>query len=143
MSEFWPTELRVSTDRHRLVVTFSDGASFDLSAEMLRVLSPSAEVQGHSPDEAVLQVGKRLVDITGVQVVGNYAIQFTFSDGHDSGIYSWDYLEKLVNERDVLWQQYLDDLAKNGASREPNDPANKPFEEKAAKLKPAHHCSHS
>ena len=100
-------------------------------------------LQGHSPDEAVLQVGKRLVDITGVQVVGNYAIQFTFSDGHDSGIYSWDYLEKLVNERDVLWQQYLDDLAKNGASREPNDPANKPFEEKAAKLKPAHHCSHS
>ena len=93
----------------------------------------------------MLQVGKRFVDITGVQVVGNYAIQFTFSDGHDSGIYSWDYLEKLVNERDVLWQQYLDDLAKNGASRENGTSLaeNKPFEEKAAKLKPAHHCSHS
>lgn len=137
-----PVDIALHKKSRELELVYEDGP-VRLSFEYLRVLSPSAEVQGHSPDEAVLQVGKRLVDITGVQVVGNYAIQFTFSDGHDSGIYSWDYLEKLVNERDVLWQQYLDDLAKNGASREPNDPANKSFEEKAAKLKPAHHCSHS
>ena len=134
-----PVDIALHKKSRELELVYEDGP-VRLSFEYLRVLSPSAEVQGHSPDEAVLQVGKRLVDITGVQVVGNYAIQFTFSDGHDSGIYSWDYLEKLVNERDVLWQQYLDDLAKNGASREPT---NKPFEEKAAKLKPAHHCSHS
>ena len=129
-----PVDIALHKKSRELELVYEDGP-VRLSFEYLRVLSPSAEVQGHSPDEAVLQVGKRLVDITGVQVVGNYAIQFTFSDGHDSGIYSWDYLEKLVNERDVLWQQYLDDLAKNGSSREPNDPANKPFEEKAAKLK--------
>ena len=137
-----PVDIALHKKSRELELVYED-SSARLSFEYLRVLSPSAEVQGHSPDEAVLQVGKRLVDITGVQLVGNYAIQFTFSDGHDSGIYSWDYLEKLVNEKDVLWQRYLDDLVQNGASREPNDPVNKPFEKKAAKMKPAHHCSHS
>lgn len=93
-----PVDIALHKKSRELELVYEDGP-VRLSFEYLRVLSPSAEVQGHSPDEAVLQVGKRLVDITGVQVVGNYAIQFTFSDGHDSGIYSWDYLEKLVNER--------------------------------------------
>ena len=88
-----PVDIALHKKSRELELVYEDGP-VRLSFEYLRVLSPSAEVQGNSPDEAVLQVGKRLVDITGVQVVGNYAIQYTFSDGHDSGIYSWDYLEK-------------------------------------------------
>ena len=102
-------------------------------------MSPSAEVQGHTPEEAVLQVGKRLVDITGIELVGNYAVRLIFSHGYESGIYSWDYFQKLIEQHDELWNAYLNDLAKAGASRETMILSNKPFEEKA---KPKHKCSH-
>ena len=138
-----PVQVLVHQKTRTLELIYQNNARAVFPFEFLRVFSPSAEVQGHSPDEAVLQVGKAEVGLKGVEPVGQYALRLLYDDGHDSGVYSWDYFVKLVNERDVLWQQYLDDLAKNGASREPNDPANKPFEEKAAKLKPAHHCSHS
>lgn len=95
MSDFWPTELRVSKDRQRLVVTFNDGASFDLSAEMLRVLSPSAEVKGHGPGQEVTVPGKRNVAIISMTPTGNYAVRIGFDDFHDTGIYTWSYLREL------------------------------------------------
>lgn len=133
-----PVDIALHKKSKELELVYED-ASIRLSFEFLRVMSPSAEVQGHTPEEAVLQVGKRLVDVTGIELVGNYAIRLIYSDGHESGIYSWDYLEHLIEHQDELWQQYLDELAEAGASREPGDPANKPFEEKA---KPKHQCSH-
>lgn len=133
-----PVDIALHKKRRELELVYDDGA-VNLSFEFLRVMSPSAEVQGHTPDEAVLQVGKRLIDITGIELVGNYAVRLIFSDGHESGIYSWDYFQKLIEQREELWSAYLDDLAEAGASREPDDPANKPFEEIA---KPVHKCSH-
>lgn len=99
MSDFWPTELRVSKDRQRLVVTFNDGASFDLSAEMLRVLSPSAEVKGHGPGQEVTVPGKRNVAIISMTPTGNYAVRIGFDDFHDTGIYTWSYLRELGEKR--------------------------------------------
>ena len=101
-----------------LELTFSDGHAFRLPYEFLRVYSPSAEVRGHGPGQETLQVGKREVAITTVEPVGHYAIQPTFSDGHASGIYSWDYLYDLGDRQDELWQRYLDRLAEAGASRD-------------------------
>lgn len=117
MSEFWPTELRVSKDRHRLVVTFNDGASFDLSAEMLRVLSPSAEVQGHGPGQRVTVPGKRNVQIISVQPTGNYAVRIGFDDFHDTGIFTWNYLHQLGHDKDAVWAAYLASLEEKGLSR--------------------------
>ncbi|HEY4373279.1 MAG TPA: DUF971 domain-containing protein [Burkholderiales bacterium] len=113
-----PTEIKLHQQSRRLEIAFSDGARFELPFEFLRVYSPSAEVRGHGPGQETLQVGKRAVGITGVAPVGNYAIQPTFSDGHDSGIYSWDYLYELGEHQDVMWTDYLRRLKEAHASRE-------------------------
>ena len=112
-----PTNIVVHARSRELVVDFSDGASFHYSFEFLRVNSPSAEVQGHSPDQAVLQYGKQNVTITDIEPVGHYAIQPTFSDGHASGIYSWDYLYRIGRDHDRIWAEYLTDIQTRGLSR--------------------------
>jgi DUF971 family protein len=113
-----PSELRVSKDRKVLTVTFPHHDPFVLSAELLRVLSPSAEVQGHSPEQRVTVPGKRDVAILKIDPVGNYAVRITFDDLHDTGIYTWDYLHTLGHERDDRWQGYLDELSQKGLSRD-------------------------
>jgi DUF971 family protein len=113
----WPTELRLRKDRKVLTVAFDDGSSFELDAEYLRVKSPSAEVQGHSPDERKTVGGKRNVAILEVQPIGNYAVRLVFDDLHSTGIFSWDYLRELGRNRAAYWQGYLDDLAGKGLSR--------------------------
>ncbi|MEZ2127301.1 MULTISPECIES: gamma-butyrobetaine hydroxylase-like domain-containing protein [unclassified Sinorhizobium] len=118
MSDVWPTELRVSKDRQRLAVTFSDGASFDLSAEMLRVLSPSAEVQGHGPGQKVTVPGKRNVAIMSITPTGNYAVRIGFDDMHDTGIYTWTYLRELGEKGAELFVAYEDELKEKGLSRD-------------------------
>jgi len=122
-----PTEIKLHQKSRVMELVFSDGSRFELSYELLRVYSPSAEVRGHGPGQEVLQVGKGEVDISTLEPVGNYAVQPTFSDGHSTGIYSWDYLFWLGTNRDALWQQYLERLKEAGASREPG-PA--PFEQR-------------
>ena len=119
-SENWPTEIRLKQDRRSLGVRFDDGAEFDLPAEYLRVLSPSAEVQGHSPEQRQTVAGKVEVTIAAVDPVGNYAVRLTFSDRHDSGLFSWPYLRKLSTEREALWAGYLRDLEAKGLSRAPS-----------------------
>jgi DUF971 family protein len=116
--ERWPTELRLAKDRRSLRIAFDDGSAFDLPAEYLRVTSPSAEVQGHSPAERKTVPGKRNVEIVGVEPVGNYAVKLVFDDRHDTGIYGWDYLYRLGAEQGRKWQAYLDELAAKGLSRE-------------------------
>lgn len=113
-----PTEIKLHQKSRMLEIAFSDGQRFDLPCEFLRVYSPSAEVRGHGPGQEVLQVGKKNVEITDVQPVGNYAIQLVFSDGHDSGLYSWDYLHDLGVNQEALWTQYLERMNEAGASRE-------------------------
>jgi DUF971 family protein len=113
-----PSELRVSKDRRTLTVAFADGRRHEISAEMMRVLSPSAEVQGHSPEQRVTVGGKVDVAISAIVPTGNYAVRIVFDDGHDTGIFTWDYLDRLGRERDALWQAYLDELAEKGMSRE-------------------------
>ena len=113
-----PTEIKLHQKSRRLEIAFADGRSFDLSFELLRVYSPSAEVRGHGPGQEVLQVGKKDVDILDVEPVGTYGIQPRFSDGHDTGIYSWEYLYDLGHRQERLWLQYLDRLKAAGASRE-------------------------
>ena len=112
-----PTEIKLRQKSRLMELLFSDGSQFELSYELLRVYSPSAEVRGHGPGQEVLQVGKAEVDISNLEPVGNYAVQPTFSDGHSTGIYSWDYLFWLGTNRDTLWRQYLERLAEAGASR--------------------------
>lgn len=113
-----PKELRIAADRATMSVRFDDAEPVSLSAEMLRVLSPSAEVQGHSPEQRVTVPGKRHVAIAGVSPVGNYAVRIAFSDGHHSGIFTWSYLHELVTARDERWQAYLDELREKGLSRD-------------------------
>lgn len=119
MSNIWPTELRVSKDRRLLTITFNGGERYELSAELLRVLSPSAEVQGHSAEQRVTVPGKINVEIAKVEPIGNYAVRITFDDMHDTGLFSWDYLSQLGREKDTRWQAYLDELATKGLNREP------------------------
>jgi DUF971 family protein len=114
-----PTEIKLHQSSRVLELVFADGRSFRLPYEFLRVYSPSAEVRGHGPGQETLQTGKRDVTITDVEPVGHYALRPTFSDGHESGIYSWDYLYDLGTRQDELWQRYIERLAKAGASREP------------------------
>jgi DUF971 family protein len=116
-TEPWPTELRLHKDRRTLTVSFDSGESFDLPAEYLRVRSPSAEVQGHSPDERKTVAGKKNVAILEVLPIGNYAVRLVFDDLHSTGIFSWDYLRELGRDRDAKWQEYLDELAGKGLSR--------------------------
>ncbi|MBZ9720129.1 DUF971 domain-containing protein [Mesorhizobium sp. AD1-1] len=113
-----PKELRVSKDRKLLSVTFPDHHPFELPAELLRVASPSAEVQGHSPDQRVTVPGKRNVAILKIEPVGNYAVRITFDDFHDTGIFTWDYLHTLGHEKDARWEAYLAELAEKGLSRD-------------------------
>ena len=115
----WPAELRLAKDRKVLTVTFDNGEHFALEAEYLRVMSPSAEVQGHSPDERKTVAGKRQVAILEVHPIGNYAVRLVFDDLHSTGIYSWDYLLALGRNREHNWQDYLDELAGKGLSRDP------------------------
>ena len=115
----WPTELRLAKDRRSLTVSFDGGESYALEAEYLRVLSPSAEVQGHSAEERKTVPGKRQVAILEVQPIGNYAVRLVFDDMHSTGIFSWDYLAELGREHERRWQDYLDELASKGLSREP------------------------
>jgi len=112
-----PTEIKLHQKSRVLEVAFDDGRSFRLPYEYLRVFSPSAEVRGHGPGQEVLQVGKRDVEIRQVEPVGSYAIQPTFSDGHATGIYSWDYLYQLGVEQDSRWTAYLKQMNESGASR--------------------------
>ncbi|MDN2567668.1 DUF971 domain-containing protein [Aquibium sp. A9E412] len=114
-----PSELRVSKDRRTLTVRFADGETATLEAELLRVLSPSAEVQGHSPEQRVTVPGKRAVAIAGIEPVGNYAVRIVFDDRHDTGIFTWPYLATLGREKQARWQGYLDELAEKGLSRDP------------------------
>lgn len=114
-----PTEIKLHQKSRLLEIAFSDDRRFELPCELLRVYSPSAEVRGHGPGQEVLQVGKKNVEITDIQPVGSYAVQLVFSDGHDSGLYSWDYLYDLGINQEALWQQYLARMKEAGASREP------------------------
>jgi DUF971 family protein len=113
-----PTELRVSKDRRLLTVTFPNHAPIPLTAEILRVLSPSAEVQGHSPEQRVTVPGKRNVAIARIEPVGNYAVRIIFDDRHDTGIFTWDYLHRLGHEGEGMFGAYLEELAAKGLSRE-------------------------
>ena len=113
----WPKELRVSKDKRSLTISFDDGEAFDLSAEYLRVTSPSAEVQGHSPAQRKTVQGKRNIEIMKMEPVGNYAVRITFTDLHDTGIFSWVYLRELGVEHAERWAAYLGELEEKGLSR--------------------------
>ena len=113
-----PREIRVSKDRQLLTVSFPNHAPIELPAELLRVLSPSAEVQGHSPEQRVTVPGKRNVTIARIEPVGNYAVRIVFDDFHDSGIYTWAYLHTLGHEKEARWQSYLDELSAKGLTRD-------------------------
>jgi DUF971 family protein len=113
----WPTEIRLKRDRRALALAFDDGVVHDISAEMLRVLSPSAEVQGHSAEQRKTIGGKQDVAITAVDPVGNYAVRLTFDDGHSTGIFTWAYLRKLGDQREALWAEHLAELKAKGLSR--------------------------
>ncbi len=114
-----PTEIQLHQTSRVLEVAFDDGNHFELSCEYLRVYSPSAEVKGHGPGQAVLQTGKRDVNIVAVEPVGQYAVRLTFDDGHATGLYTWDYLHELGTNREAYWQDYLQRLTEAGASRAP------------------------
>jgi DUF971 family protein len=112
-----PTEITLHQQSRELEIAFDDGNRYRLTCEFLRVYSPSAEVRGHGPGQEVLQVGKREVNITAIEPVGAYAIKPTFSDGHDTGLYSWEYLHDLGKNQHDYWRQYLDRMERAGASR--------------------------
>ena len=126
-----PQSITVHSASKVLEVDFSDGAAFRIPFELMRIYSPSAEVQGHGPGQEVLQTGKREVALTGLEPVGNYAVQPAFSDGHDTGIFSWDYLYFLGSQQDELWARYLKRLEEAGVERDA------PMPEKAGSS-----CSH-
>jgi DUF971 family protein len=118
-SSAWPTEVRLRKDKAALTVVFDTGEAFEFPAEFLRVYSPSAEVQGHSPDERKTVPGKRDVAIVEVHPVGNYAVRLVFDDMHATGIFSWDYFLKLGRDQARMWRAYLDELAAKGLTRDP------------------------
>ena len=117
-ADIWPTELRLRKDKRHLAVSFDNGEQFELPAEYLRVRSPSAEVQGHSPDERKTVPGKKNVMILEVVPIGNYAVRLVFDDMHSTGIYSWAYLAELGRNEQSYWRDYLDELASKGLKRE-------------------------
>lgn len=119
MSGPFPVEIRLHQQSRLLEVAFDDGSRFELPCEYLRVFSPSAEVRGHSPEQAVLQIGKRNVNIVAIEPVGQYAVRLDFDDGHNSGLYSWTCLHDLGRNYSANWQDYLQRLQAAGASREP------------------------
>ena len=113
-----PTDITVHSQSRVLEVAFSDGKQFRIPFELMRVYSPSAEVQGHGPGQEVLQTGKREVDLVALEPIGNYAVQPSFSDGHDTGLFSWDYLYFLGSEQDKLWADYEKRLKDAGVQRD-------------------------
>ena len=113
-----PTSLTVHQQSRQLEISFEDGATFRIPIELMRVYSPSAEVQGHGPGQETLQTGKRQVEIVGIEPVGHYAVQPSFSDGHDSGIFTWDYLYFLGSQQQQLWQDYEKRLQEAGVERD-------------------------
>ena len=113
-----PTELTVHSQSRVLEIAFSDGQQFRIPFELMRIYSPSAEVQGHGPGQEILQTGKRLVDIAQLEPIGNYAVKPVFSDGHESGIFSWDYLYFLGSDQDRLWRDYSARLQAAGVDRD-------------------------
>lgn len=115
----YPTEIKLHQKSRILDITFSDGKTFQFPCEFLRVYSPSAEVSGHGPGQEVLQTGKKMVSIVKIEPVGNYAIQLNFTDGHNTGLYSWDLLYNFGLNQDKMWQRYLQRMDEAGASREP------------------------
>ena len=115
-----PTGIQLHTRSRELELDYGDNEAYRLSCEYLRVYSPSAEVRGHGPGQEVLQTGKQHVAITAIKPVGNYALQLVFDDGHDTGLYSWDYLYQLCLEKGRRWQAYLEQLQEAGASRDPD-----------------------
>ena len=165
-----PTDMSLHSKSRRFDITFDNGSSYSFSYEFLRVFSPSAEVQGHTPNEAKLQIGKQNVMIEGADAVGSYALRFRFSDGHDSGIYSWEYFDALGKFQSMLWQrvrlsvvqetvsswcEYCDVLgillhllrdeflliiAASGFSRDPEDPATAAEIAREEQAKKAHQC---
>jgi DUF971 family protein len=118
VTDAWPTEIRLHKDRRTLSVAFDDGVTYDLPAEYLRVESPSAEVQGHSPSDRQLVPGKREVRISEVIPVGHYAVRLIFDDGHSTGIFTWDTFAELGREQDERWKRYLQELAAKNLSRD-------------------------
>ena len=117
MTDIWPTEIKLSSDKRTLHVAFDNGDHFGLPAELLRVMSPSAEVQGHSAEQRVTVPSKRKVAIRDVRMIGNYAVQIVFDDSHDTGFYRWHYLHDLGSREAEHWQRYEADLAAKGLSR--------------------------
>ena len=111
-----PERIELKKQSRVLLLQYPDNSSFELGFEFLRVHSPSAEVQGHG--KPILQHGKKNVTLDRLEQAGNYALKLTFDDGHDSGLYTWEYLRKLCQEQNVLWQKYLEDIQKSGLSRE-------------------------
>ena len=118
----WPTEIKLRRDRAAITVSFDNGERHELPAEYLRVKSPSAEVQGHSPDERKTVPGKKNVTVLEIHPVGNYAVRLVFDDQHSTGIFSWDYFLELGRNQAAYWQSYLDELAVKGLSRDPATP---------------------
>ena len=118
-----PTDIKLHQKSHILEVMFDDGSHFKLPCEYLRVYSPSAEVRGHGPGQEVLQVGKENVNIIKIEPVGSYAVCLFFNDGHNTGLYSWDWLHHLGMNQERLWKEYLERLAKAGVSRQPIRPS--------------------
>ncbi|MGA8146966.1 MAG: DUF971 domain-containing protein [Gallionellaceae bacterium] len=112
-----PTEITLHQKSRTLEIAFDDGVRYSLPAELLRVYSPSAEVRGHGPGQEVLQVGKKDVNLTEVEPVGSYALKLVFDDGHDSGLYTWEYLYELGKNQETMWQDYLRQMEEAGASR--------------------------
>jgi len=123
-----PTEIKLHQKSRTLEIAFADGSRFNFPCEFLRVYSPSAEVRGHGPGQEVLQVGKINAEITGIEPVGTYAVNLAFTDGHNSGIYSWDYLYDLGTHQEALWERYLERMKEAGASREPTSAMPAAFE---------------
>ena len=121
-TEHWPTELRLVQAEKRIEIEFDNGTHFSLPAEYLRVESPSAEVQGHSPSQKQIVHGRRHVGIIKLEPVGNYAVRIRFDDLHDTGIYSWQYLYELGAEQELRWRAYLEILQDHGLSRDPPGP---------------------
>ena len=118
MIDAWPSELRVQDNGSKLLISFDDGTSYTLSAELLRVESPSAEVKGHGPGQEQLVSGKRRVTITKAEPIGSYAVRLIFSDTHSTGLYTWNYLAKLGRDENTIWQAYETRLKNEGKSRD-------------------------
>ena len=118
-TRYWPTEIRVKSEEKLLEIDFDSGESFSIPAELLRVESPSAEVQGHGPSQKTTVAGRRHVGIIAVEPVGNYAVRIRFDDLHDTGLFSWRYLHELGSDQNRIWRDYLDRLEEQGLSRDP------------------------